>query len=49
MDHPEEKKEALKIIMGQYSDREFSFPDHFIKKTAIIKVNIEEMTGKESK
>ena len=48
VDHPEEKKEALKIIMGQYSDREFSFSDHFIEKTGIIKVNIEEMTGKES-
>ncbi len=49
VDHPEEKKKALGIIMGQYSDREFSFSDHIIEKTAIIKVDIEEMTGKESK
>ncbi len=46
--HLEEKKEALGIIMGQYSDRGFSFSDHIIEKTAIIKVKIEEMTGKES-
>ena len=48
VDQSEEKKEALGIIMGQYSDREFSFPDHLVEKTAIIKVEIEEMTGKES-
>ncbi len=48
VNHPEEKKEALKIIMEQYSDREFSFPDHFIEKTGIIKVIIAEMTGKDS-
>jgi hypothetical protein len=48
VDQSEEKKEALGIIMRQYSDREFGFPDHLVEKTAIIKVEIEEMTGKES-
>ena len=48
VDHPEEKKGALKIIMEQYGDGEFSFPDDIIEKTGIIKIDIEEMSGKES-
>jgi nitroimidazol reductase NimA-like FMN-containing flavoprotein (pyridoxamine 5'-phosphate oxidase superfamily) len=49
LDDPEEKKEALGIIMGQYGDGDFSFPDNIVEKTAIIKIDIEEMTGKRSK
>ncbi len=49
VDHPEEKKGALKIIMEQYGDGEFSFPDDIIEKTGIIKIDIEEMSGKESR
>ena len=49
VDHPEEKKKALEIIMGQYGDGDFSFPDDIIEKTGIIKIDIEEMSGKESR
>ena len=48
LDDPEEKREALGIIMGQYGDGEFSFSENIIEKTGIIKIDIEEMTGKES-
>lgn len=48
LDHPDEKRRALSIIMGQYSDRDFSFPDHIVEKTGIIKIDIEEMTGMKS-
>jgi len=44
----DEKKKAIDIIMSQYSDREFQFPDIAIERTAVIKVEIERMTGKQS-
>jgi nitroimidazol reductase NimA-like FMN-containing flavoprotein (pyridoxamine 5'-phosphate oxidase superfamily) len=42
------KREALEVIMGQYSDRSFTFEDKIVEKTAIIKVEIESMSGKQS-
>jgi nitroimidazol reductase NimA-like FMN-containing flavoprotein (pyridoxamine 5'-phosphate oxidase superfamily) len=44
----DEKRKALSIIMGQYSDRLFLFPENILKVTAVIKVEIESMTGKHS-
>ncbi len=44
----EEKRKALNIIMSQYSDRTFQFDDAILKKTFVIKVEIESMTGKQS-
>jgi len=44
----DEKREALSVIMAQYSDRLFQFPENMLKATAVIKVEIESMTGKQS-
>jgi len=44
----DEKRKALNIIMSQYSDRTFQFNDATLKGTAVIKVEIESMTGKQS-
>jgi len=44
----EEKRKALNIIMSQYSDRTFQFNDDTLKKSGVIKVEIESMTGKQS-
>ena len=44
----DEKRKALNIIMSQYSDRTFQFDDAILKKTAVIKLEIESMTGKQS-
>ncbi len=44
----DEKRDALNIIMGQYSDRPFQFPESKLKATAVIRVEIESMTGKQS-
>jgi nitroimidazol reductase NimA-like FMN-containing flavoprotein (pyridoxamine 5'-phosphate oxidase superfamily) len=44
----DEKRKALSIIMGQYSDRLFLFPENILKATAVIKVEVESMTGKHS-
>jgi nitroimidazol reductase NimA-like FMN-containing flavoprotein (pyridoxamine 5'-phosphate oxidase superfamily) len=48
IESPDEKRKALRIIMGQYSDRQFLFPDNIVEATAVIKVEIESMTGKHS-
>lgn len=41
-----EKKAALGLIMAQYASGSFEFPGKKVKITAIIKVDIESMTGK---
>ncbi|MDZ7667608.1 MAG: pyridoxamine 5'-phosphate oxidase family protein [Desulfotignum sp.] len=47
LDTPAEKKKGLDIIMAQYSDRSFDYPEEMLAKTAVIKVTVEEMTGKQ--
>jgi nitroimidazol reductase NimA-like FMN-containing flavoprotein (pyridoxamine 5'-phosphate oxidase superfamily) len=44
----DEKRQALTIIMRQYSDQRFQFPENKVKATAIFKVEIESMTAKQS-
>lgn len=45
----DEKEKALSIIMSQYSDEnEFDFHPNAVFKTVIIRVDIDEITGKES-
>jgi len=44
----DEKRQALDIITSQYSDRQFQYPENMVKATAVIKVEIESMTGKQS-
>ncbi len=44
----EEKRRALDVIMSQYSDKQFEFPENSVKATAVFKVEIENMTGKQS-
>ncbi len=44
----EEKREALNIIVGHYSDDSYEYPVNEVNKVAIIKVEIESMTGKRS-
>jgi nitroimidazol reductase NimA-like FMN-containing flavoprotein (pyridoxamine 5'-phosphate oxidase superfamily) len=48
IDDVEEKRRALDIIMRQYSNRSFSFPEHALAGTTVIRVAIESMTGKQS-
>lgn len=44
----DEKRQALSTIMAQYSEQQFQFPENKVKATAIIKVEIESTTGKQS-
>jgi len=48
MENNEAKKSALAIIMAQYSDKQFDFPDKMVQATAVIKVSIESISGKQS-
>jgi len=44
----EAKCHALNIIMQQYSSESFEYSENKVKKTVVIKVEIEHMTGKQS-
>ena len=44
--NPEEKRRALDAILRQYTDDSFAYPEERIASTLIIKVEIEDMTGK---
>ncbi len=42
-----EKELALQVIMAQYSTRQFAFPPETLAKTAVIKVLITHISGKQ--
>ena len=48
IDDIESKRKALNIIMQHYSRNSYEYPDKIVKKTVVIKVEIEHMTGKQS-
>ena len=48
LEDTKEKEAALGIIMKHYSDRGFQFDEKMVAATAVIKVVIESMTGKQS-
>lgn len=43
-----EKRKGLEILMSQYTDKTFSFPEQAIQHTCVIKVDLESITGKHS-
>jgi nitroimidazol reductase NimA-like FMN-containing flavoprotein (pyridoxamine 5'-phosphate oxidase superfamily) len=49
LEDPEEKKSGLDAIMEHYSSQPAQpYPDSILKHTSVIKVQVEEMTGKRS-
>jgi nitroimidazol reductase NimA-like FMN-containing flavoprotein (pyridoxamine 5'-phosphate oxidase superfamily) len=48
VDEREAKIKALEILMAQYSDKKYTFPDDVMLKTAVIKVTIHRITGKQA-
>ena len=42
------KRKALDIIMRNFSGKTFEYPEQVVKNTTVIKVEIENMTGKQS-
>jgi nitroimidazol reductase NimA-like FMN-containing flavoprotein (pyridoxamine 5'-phosphate oxidase superfamily) len=45
---PQEKREALEIIMAQYADGCFDFPGDSVARTTVFVVAVEQMTAKSS-
>ncbi len=48
LDDYESMRKALDLLMAQYSDREFTFPDEMLNRTAVIKIEIESLSGKQA-
>ncbi|MDY6789928.1 MAG: pyridoxamine 5'-phosphate oxidase family protein [Thermodesulfobacteriota bacterium] len=48
VENVEEKQKGLNIIMNHYSNRTWPFAEKAIEKIAVIKIEIEKMTGKYS-
>ena len=48
LEDSESKRQALDIIMKQYSGESSSYPEAKLKHTVIIRVDIEHMTGKQA-
>lgn len=45
----ESKRTALKLLMTQYGEGEFDFPQQALEGTTVFRLVIEEMTGKQSR
>lgn len=48
IDDLEGKRRALNIIMEKYAGRSSRFPENIINRTAVVKIEITTLTGKES-
>lgn len=48
IEEPEPKKAALQQIMKQYAQGEFTFSTLSLEAVAVVRIDIEKMTGKES-
>jgi uncharacterized protein len=44
----DERKAALDILMAHYSDREYSYDEKSLGLTALVRIDIETLTGKQS-
>lgn len=49
VEEPSAKVSALKLLMAQYADGEFTFPADAVAATTIFRLIIDEMTGKQSR
>lgn len=45
---PEEKRAGLDALMAHYARGRFDYPVEKLERTAVIRVDVEEMTGKQS-
>jgi nitroimidazol reductase NimA-like FMN-containing flavoprotein (pyridoxamine 5'-phosphate oxidase superfamily) len=49
LEDPDEKVRGLKALMAQYTGREdFEFPPEKVAATAVVRIDIEQMTGRHS-
>lgn len=43
-----QKRQALDLIMAQYAEGDFDYPDKAVQGTTVFKLQIEQMTGKQA-
>jgi nitroimidazol reductase NimA-like FMN-containing flavoprotein (pyridoxamine 5'-phosphate oxidase superfamily) len=43
-----DKQNALSLVMAQYSQRNFSLPPEMVSRSAVVRIEIESLTGKQS-
>lgn len=43
---PEDVRHGLDVLMAHYSDQAYDYPDTVLRKTAILRIPIESLTGK---
>lgn len=48
LDDANEKKKGLDLIMKQYTDKPFEFEDRMVAAVTVMRIDIEEITGKRS-
>ncbi len=48
LESPADKREALAVLMAQYSDEAYSFPDPSVEAICVFKVHIDTICGKQS-
>lgn len=48
LQNPKEKRKGLDVIMAQYADQAYTYPDARLGATAVITIAIDRMTGKQS-
>jgi nitroimidazol reductase NimA-like FMN-containing flavoprotein (pyridoxamine 5'-phosphate oxidase superfamily) len=48
VEDPEEKRRALDVILGHYSDGPYEYASDALAKVAVIRVQIDNITGKQS-
>jgi nitroimidazol reductase NimA-like FMN-containing flavoprotein (pyridoxamine 5'-phosphate oxidase superfamily) len=46
LEQQEDKRIALGCIMRQYSNQEWTFTNEMVSKTLVIRIDIDEITGK---
>jgi len=48
LEDPDQKRVALALLMAQYTEGQFTFPDDMVTRTAIIMVELNSISGKQS-
>ncbi len=48
VEDPRARREALAVIMAHYTDGTFDFEENVLRKTLVVRVDFEELTGKQA-
>ncbi len=48
VEDPESKRKALAAIMEHYTGKSYAFPEETLKKTAVVKIEVESLSGKKA-